>query len=276
MTERIPESPEPASRALRSGSPDPTDLATAARVRTPARVLVGRTGSSLPTSVHLELLQDHAAAVDAVHAEIELERDLGRDLVVRWRLFEVRTRARSKAEHLMRPDLGRQLDDEAVTQLGTATRGADLQVAIGDGLSAAAVAAQVPVVLPLLDEGARRLGWSFGRPFFIRHCRVGVLNDIGELLAPRVAVLLIGERPGLRTALSLSAYMAYAPRAGHTDAHRNLVSNIHAQGTPPDEAAGRILRLAEQMLQRGAAGVALKEELPRATRPGPRLLPEGP
>ena len=91
----------------------------------------------------------------------------------------------------------------------------------------------MPALLPLLAAEADHRGWRFGRPFFIRHGRVGVLNDIGEMLDPAVVVLLIGERPGLATAESLSAYMAYRPRAGHDDARRNLISNIHARGVSP-------------------------------------------
>src|SRR5262249_12053544 len=95
----------------------------------------------------------------------------------------------------------------------------------------------------------------------IRHCRVGVLNDIGDILDPEVVVLLIGERPGLATAESLSAYLAYRPRPGHTDAQRNLISNIHARGVGHEEAARRIMALAEQMRRRQKSGVVIKEEL---------------
>jgi ethanolamine ammonia-lyase small subunit len=91
---------------------------------------------------------------------------------------------------------------------------------------------------------------------------VGILNEIGELLNPRVAVLLIGERPGLATAESLSAYMAYRPRAEHSDANRNLVSNIHARGLSPKDAAARILNLAAQMMKMGTSGYMLRGELP--------------
>jgi len=238
------------------------ELIAAVRARTPARILVGRAGSSYRTATQLELRRDHAAALDAVHAEVEMERDLGLDLVRRFQLFEVRTRAGSKEEYLLRPDLGRRLDDAAREMIRKECPAASvLQVVVGDGLSAAAVAAQVPALLPRLDEEARRRGWSFGRPFFIRHCRVGVLNDIGDLLDPEIVVLLIGERPGLATAESLSAYLAYRPRPGHTDAQRNLVSNIHARGVSHEEAARRIMALAEQMRRRQMSGVAIKEEL---------------
>src|SRR5262249_58907580 len=135
------------------------------------------------------------------------------------------------------------------------------QVVVGDGLSCAAVAAQVPALLPLLEEGARARGWRFGRPFVVRYCRVGVLNDVGDLLDPAVVVLLIGERPGLATALSLSAYLAYRPRPGHTDAQRNLISNIHARGVASTEAAGRILALADKMRALQTSGVAVDEGL---------------
>lgn len=122
---------------------------------------------------------------------------------------------------------------------------ADLQIVIGDGLSVSAVAAQVPPLLPLLDAGARQRGWQFGNPFVVRYCRVGVMNDIGDLLAPKVLVLFIGERPGMATAESLSAYLAYRPRAGHTDVDRNLISSIHSRGIPAEAAAIRILNLAD-------------------------------
>ena len=155
------------------------------------------------------------------------------------------------------------MNQSSLDELGRrCSRGPDLQVVIGDGLSVTAVAAQVPGLLPLLLDGAVALGWKVGQTFVIRYCRVGILNEIGELLDPKVVVLLIGERPGLATAESLSAYMAYRPRPGDTDAKRNLISNIHARGVPIHEAAGRILALAERMRRFGASGVTVKEELP--------------
>jgi ethanolamine ammonia-lyase small subunit len=256
--------PTPADRLVRI---------EAVRARTPARLLVGRSGCSYRTATQLALRQDHAAALDAVHAEVELSKDLGPELVGRFGLFEVSTRAASKQQYLMRPDLGRLLAPNARDTLtANCSAGAELQVAIGDGLSAAAVAAQVPTLLPLLANEAARRGWSFGRPFLVRYCRVGILNEIGELLEPVVVVLLIGERPGLATAESLSAYMAYRPYPGNTDAQRNLISNIHARGVPPREAAPRILALAETMRHLQASGVTVKESLPG---PSP-ALPEAP
>jgi ethanolamine ammonia-lyase small subunit len=119
--------------------------------------------------------------------------------------------------------------------------------------------------MPLLEAGGRARGWTFGRTFVIRHCRVGVLNDVGELLAPKVAVLLIGERPGLATAESLSAYLAYRPDKTHTDANRNLISNIHSRGIPSRAAANRILDFVSQMMTLHISGFSLREQLPRLT-----------
>ena len=240
----------------------PSTALEAIRARTPARILTARAGPSYVTATQLALRRDHAAALDAVHAELDAERDLGPTFVARWRLFEVRTQARDKPEYLMRPDLGRRLDPAARAAVSAnCPAGADVQVVIGDGLSVAAVVRQVPLLLPLLEQEARTRGWTFGRPFVVRYCRVGVLNDVGELLDPAVVVLLIGERPGLATAESLSAYLAYRPRPGHTDAQRNLISNIHGRGVSAEDAARRIAALAARMRQMQTSGVDVKEEL---------------
>ena len=245
--------------------PDLPEILRKIRGRTPARIFFGRAGAAYRTSTQMDLREAHAAARDAVRAELELQSVFGVEFLERWELFEVTTEARSKEEYLLRPDLGRRLSEAAREELARrCPRGSDIQIAIGDGLSVTAVAAQVPPLLPLLDQGARARGWTLGQPFVIRHCRVGVLNAIGELLSPKVAVLLIGERPGLATAESLSAYMAYRPDKTHTDANRNLISNIHARGLTPQEAADRILNLAAQMMTQRTSGFSVREQLPVA------------
>ena len=199
----------------------------------------------------------------AVRTELELDKQLAADFVNRWDLFEVCTRAKSKDEFLLRPPLGRSFSEASRSDLLKRCRPTnDLQIAIGDGLSVAAVSAQIPILLPLLYQGAKARGWTVGQSFVIRHCRVGILNEIGELLRPRVAILLIGERPGLATAVSLSAYLAYCPLAAHTDADRNLISNIHDRGVKADAAASRILNLAAQMMKAKGSGSQLREQSP--------------
>jgi ethanolamine ammonia-lyase small subunit len=231
------------------------------RARTPARLLVGRAGAAYPTGTQLELREAHAAARDAVRTEMDVRTIFGESFLEHWKLFEVSTQAANKREFLLRPDLGRHFAESAPTEiLDRCSKGNDLQIAIGDGLSVPALAAQVPALIPLFDQSAIKRGWTVGQTFVIRYCRVGILNEIGELLAPKVVVLLIGERPGLATADSLSAYMAYRPDSTHSDANRNLVSNIHARGLGPEDAADRILRLAERMITARTSGFNLRIE----------------
>jgi ethanolamine ammonia-lyase small subunit len=252
---------------------DLPELLKKLRAQTPARLLAGRSGAAYRTSTQMELREAHAAARDAVRAELNLFTDFPDDFVRKWSLLELHSQATSKDEYLLRPDLGRHLNDASRAEMsGHCATGNDLQILIGDGLSVTAVATQVPRLLPLLCEGAQARGWSLGSMCVIRHCRVGILNEIGELLTPRVAVLLIGERPGLATAESLSAYMAYRPKASDTDANRNLISNIHARGVSTEHAAQRILNLAALMMKTQGSGFQLREEL--AVEPVPARLPE--
>jgi ethanolamine ammonia-lyase small subunit len=238
------------------------------RARTPARLLAGRAGAAYRTKTQVELREAHAAARDAVREELDVAKMLGSNFGQEFGLFEVRTKAGSKEAYLVRPELGRQFEDRSREEiLKRCSPMSELQIVIGDGLSVSAVAAQIPLLLPLLMHGAKELGWKTGQVFVVHHCRVGILNEVGELLKPAVAVLLIGERPGLATAESLSAYMAYRPKKTHTDADRNVISNIHARGLNPQEAAARILKLAGQMMEKSTSGWLLREESPALGTP---------
>jgi len=244
-----------------------SDLVQQVRARTPARLLLGRAGGGYRTSTQLDLRQAHAAARDAVRTELELATQFDPEFVKQWGLFEISTAARSKDEYLLRPDLGRIFPGASrQTVLRRVAPQSDLQIAIGDGLSVTAVFSQVPKILAALWERAKSRGWKLGQVFVIRHCRVGILNQIGELLQPSVAVLLIGERPGLATAESLSAYMAYRPHTGHTDADRNLISNIHARGVNPLDAADRIVDLSAAMMNSKMSGTRLQLEKTRSLK----------
>lgn len=240
------------------------ELARKVRARTPARLLNGRVGSCYRTSTQLDLREAHAAARDAVLTELDMEKQFGQNLVKRWGLFEVSSQAPTKDDYLQQPSLGRALSELSREELkNRCSKRNDLQIAIGDGLSVTAVSAQVPKLLPLLCARGAALGWTVGQTFVIRHCRVGILNCIGEILMPTVAVLLIGERPGLTTPESLSAYIAYRPCMGQTDADRNLVSNIHARGTGITDAVDRILNLALHMMKVKCSGVQLAVDTTR-------------
>jgi ethanolamine ammonia-lyase small subunit len=235
------------------------------RARTPARILLER-GAAYTTQVELDLRAAHASAVDAVWAEFDLQKDFPPDFIEQWELFQVSSQVESKPQYLLRPDLGRRLSDPAKGLIAQRCPNApDLQIVVGDGLSVRALSMQVPGLFPLLQQQARAHGWSIGQPFAVRYCRVGIMNDVGELLSPRVLVLLIGERPGLATAESLSAYMAYCPRTGHTDADRNLISNIHARGVQAEDAVHRIVSLASHMMALKVSGTTVKEGIARLT-----------
>jgi ethanolamine ammonia-lyase small subunit len=250
-----------------SDSPlSPVGLPEAVRqalARTPARLLAGRAGTGYRTATALQLRQDHAAARDAVLTDVDWLEAFGAERIGRFGLFPVTSRAATRKEFLSRPDLGRLLSDESRGSVrANCPTGRDVQIVVGDGLSSAAVATQAPRILDILFQEGERVGWRMGRPFLVRNCRVGLMNEIGGLLDPTVVILLIGERPGLATAESLSAYLAYRPRPGHTDAHRNLISNIHDRGVRVEEAAARIAALAETMRRKKTSGVTLKEESP--------------
>jgi ethanolamine ammonia-lyase small subunit len=240
---------------------DSAEILRKIKMHTPARLLVGRAGAAYRTDTQLQLREDHAKARDAVRAELDLKTAFGSEFIEKWKLFEVGTRASTKLEYLARPALGREFSHESRGEiLSRCLPHRNIQIVIGDGLSVLAIQTQVPQLLPLLFEGARKSGWSIGQTFVVHHCRVGILNEIGELLKPQIAILLIGERPGLASADSMSAYMAYQPSRSHSDANRNLVSNIHDRGLSARSAAARILNLCAHMMRLGISGCTLKEQ----------------
>jgi ethanolamine ammonia-lyase small subunit len=228
---------------------------------TPARVFTGNIGGAYSTSTLLGLVADQAVARHAVKLPLDLTQPGVAELIERYGVYEVRSAAPDLATHLADPTRGRRLSDKARETVRTASsprlRSPSLQLVIGDGLSAAAVHAQVPALLPCLIAGARERGWQLGRPFAVRFCRVGALGDVGALTGADVVVLLIGERPGLGTSESLSAYLEWRPDPAHTDADRNVISNIHARGLQTEPAAARILALVEAIFAAGASGIAV-------------------
>ncbi len=259
-------------------------LASLACALTPARVFAPRHGASLSTADWLALRADHAGARDAVFQETIPETDpawestfpkegplsgkkpfSGDGLFPQSPLL-VTSQATTQTDYLLRTDLGRRLhpmDRQRI--LAECPKSPQLQILFADGLSALALQKQG---LPLLISLAKRAlaeGWLLGRPIFIRRARVGIMNDIGALLEPLVLVLLIGERPGLSTAESLSAYLAYRPKLGDTDAKRNLIASIHDRGVGIEEATQRILNLAGSLKSSGYSGVGIREEMPKDT-----------
>ncbi len=222
---------------------------------TPARIGTGRAGTRFRTRPWLLFLADQAITQDT------LLRDVDEALLKEMGLFSVQTCITGgKAEYLLRPDLGRQLNDEARrTVHEKCVQAPRIQVCVGDGLSAMAIEANLRQILPVIQSGCQNAGLSMGTPFFIKYCRVGVMNDVGDLVHPDVLMLLIGERPGLGRAESMSIYMGYRPQAGHTDAERDVICNIFDNGgTNPLEAGAYAVQMAQKMIQTQASGVRLK------------------
>jgi ethanolamine ammonia-lyase small subunit len=243
---------------------------------TPARVALGRSGVSLPTSALLGFTLDHARARDAVHAAFDapaLITDLGE---LGLHAIGVASRASSRREYLGRPDLGRRLDPDSAERLAgfaDATAGR-LAIVIGDGLSPTAVHAHA---VPLMRELLPRLAAAnieISSVVVASGARVALGDEIGEILKASMAMVLIGERPGLSAPDSLGAYLTFAPKIGRTDADRNCISNIHRAGLSYDEAAFKIAWLIEQGLARNVTGVALKDESGDGTpQPLPHMRP---
>jgi ethanolamine ammonia-lyase small subunit len=232
------------------------------RALTPARVALGRSGASLPTRALLEFTLDHARARDAVHAAFDMPALVAGLGELGLPVAGVASCAGSRADYLRRPDLGRRLDQASVQflagwQAGPAGR---LAIVIGDGLSPAAVHTHaLELMRKLLPQlAASRI--EVGAVVVARGARVALGDDIGALLKASMAVVLIGERPGLSAPDSLGAYLTFAPQIGRTDADRNCVSNIHREGLSYDEAAFRIAWLIREGLARKLTGIALKDE----------------
>ena len=242
--------PPPPSRSMR----DLRDL-------TPARVGLGRAGASLPTEALLEFTLDHARARDAVHAAFDIPalisglNDLG------LAAFDVSSRARNRKDYLRRPDLGRTLDPASQHLLASHNgNSCQLAIVIGDGLSPTAVKAHAIQLIRSLIPRLALERIEIGHAVVASGARVALGDEIGAILAARMMLMLIGERPGLSAPDSLGAYLTFAPRPGRTDAERNCVSNIHGSGLGYDEAAFKIAWLIREGLAREVTGVALKDD----------------
>jgi ethanolamine ammonia-lyase small subunit len=235
------------------------------RACTPARVFLGRCGAALPTGAMLEFQLAHARARDAVFHQFEPERMVA--ALPNNDVHIVRSRASDRRTYLQRPDLGRKLDESSATSLSRGNYEAVFVVA--DGLSAHAVhehaAATIAATLPQIA------GWKLGPVIVACHARVALGDEIGERLGAQLAVVLIGERPGLSAPDSLGVYLTWQPRVGRVDSERNCISNIRPpDGLSYEQAAGRMAWLMNMARRLHLTGIALKEESGAPTLP-PRM-----
>lgn len=239
----------------------PRDPWAALGTRTPARIALGRCGASLPTREVLALALAHAQARDAVHGAFDRQRLLTALASIPVEAIAVASRATERFLYLRRPDLGRRLtdtDERRLEALGTAP--SDVAIIIGDGLSAAAVHHHaLPLLLAFLPH-ARRHAWSLAPVAIAEGARVALGDEIASRLGARLAVMLIGERPGLSSPDSLGVYITFDPRPGCTDAERNCISNVRTGGLEPSRAAEKLAWLVEAAFGRRLTGVGLKDE----------------
>jgi ethanolamine ammonia-lyase small subunit len=231
------------------------------RRHTPARIALGRAGGSLPTSQLLAFAADHAEARDAVYSELDVSALIDSLAPLQLPLLSLRSQASDRETYLKRPDLGRRLDSQS-TPIVAAKAQATIDVAmiIGDGLSAVAAQKHAALVLTHLVPLLRDRQLSLAPICIVTHARVAIQDEIGSLLKAKVAVILIGERPGLSAADSLGAYLVHNPSLGNTDAQRNCLSNIRPGQFEPHAAASTLAWLIEQSLARQISGVALKDD----------------
>lgn len=221
---------------------------------TPARIGVGRVGSRPRTQSWLDFRVAHALARDAVKSEFS---DSFLDWVRSERLPIVQSSANSKLDYIAFPPKGKVLD--LATLPGQLPRDRDVQIVISDGLSAEAVERNVRDVLPMLHDGFAAKGWSFGTPVVVRYGRVAVGDQIAHAVGARLVINLIGERPGLSAADSLSAYITYNPGPHTISSDRTVVSNIHLRGTIPVEAGAYIVQLVAKIFEHKVSGVKLQQ-----------------
>lgn len=219
----------------------------------PCRIGIGKAGARYKTLPQLEFRAAHSAAQDAVFSDVDeaFLRSQG--------LFTVQSRCPSKDAYLTRPDLGRRLSEEgAATIREKCRKNPSVQLYVSDGLSSAAVAANLADLLPAVMQGLQNYQIDVGTPFFVKYGRVGVMDEVSELTGAEVTCVLIGERPGLLTAESMSAYLTYRGTIGMPEARRTVLSNIHRIGTIPAEAGAHIADLIKTMLEKKASGTDLK------------------
>ncbi len=236
-------------------APENPDAFAKLKAKTPARLGLGRCGPRYKTLTQLRFRADHAAAQDSVFSEIP------EDFAKENGLLPTKTCCSSKDEYLTRPDLGRKFDEHNAKAIqGVIDTPPQVQLVIGDGLSSQAILANAMDCAQALQDGLKARGIQTSKPIFVKYCRVGAGDAVGDLTGCQVVCVLVGERPGLVTDKSMSAYITYQPHTGVSESARTVVSNIHSQGTPAVEAGAYCAELIEKILQKRVSGVGLHLE----------------
>ena len=236
--------------------PHPKDMKAyrAFKDSTPARIGVWRAGDRPLTETIIRFRADHALAIDSVFSAVDEK------FIDSLGLLKLKTKVLNKDQHLTRPDYGRELDSDSMKLLlEKCDKKPQLQIIVSDGLSSKAIESNMKDLLPSFLQGLKVNGIKVGTPVFVKYGRVGVMDEIGEALGAEAAIMFIGERPGLVTAESMSAYMMYNPRKSADEAERTVVSNIHRGGTPPIEAGAHIATLVKRIIDAKASGINMEK-----------------
>lgn len=226
------------------------------KLKTPARLGCGKAGARYKTLTMLRFRADHAAAQDSVFSQVS------EDFAEKNGMIAVQTECESKDEYLTRPDRGRKFNKENAEIIKKAISvKPTVQIVVGDGLSSAAITVNAPDCLAAIKDGLKMRGIDTGKTIFVRYCRVGAGDAVGDITDCELVCVLVGERPGLVTDKSMSAYITYKPHTGVSESSRTVVSNIHGQGTPAAEAGAYIAELIEMILRKKISGVGLYGEV---------------
>ncbi|NKF21188.1 ethanolamine ammonia-lyase subunit EutC [Solimonas marina] len=234
----------------------PNDPFARLRIATRARIGLGRAGDALPTRALLDFQAAHSRARDAVHGVVDFDAIAEQLDAQGLRSLRIRSQVTDRASYLRRPDLGRRVYVDDLPTLEAAHGDYDLAFVVADGLSAAAVNAHAAA---LIGETRARLSTLTLAPVVLaQQARVALGDEVGAVLGARIVALLVGERPGLSVADSLGVYLTWAPRVGRSDAERNCISNIHADGLTYAQAADTLAWLITESRRRQLSGVQLK------------------
>jgi ethanolamine ammonia-lyase small subunit len=230
------------------------------RKLTAARIALGRSGSSIPLRHELDFRLAHAHARDAVHSVMDIRAITAALQSTGLPVIELMSQADTRERYLQRPDFGRFPNEASIALLKSVAIPNDVSLIVADGLSATAINNHAPSLILQLVNGLRASGLVPGPISVVRHARVAIGDHIGQALLSKLTVMLIGERPGLSAADSMSAYLTYNPVPGTTDEARNCVSNIRPKGLALSLAAQKIMYLVEAAFTRRLSGVQLKDD----------------
>jgi ethanolamine ammonia-lyase small subunit len=242
-------------KVVRVDNPHDVNIIAKAQSITPARIGIGHTGTRMKTKEYLDFRIDHAAAQDAVF------RGVSEEFLAELKLPVLESKSTSMDDYLMNLESGRKLNEASRTWAEAhLPKNKQVQIIVSDGLSSTGIEANIPDLLPALIQGLKVKNISLGEPVFIKKSRVWIQDELASIVDCDVVISLIGERPGLATSKSISAYLIYRPNEETVESDRTVISNIHEGGIPPVEAGAYLADLIADVLKAKASGVKYAQQ----------------